>query len=340
MTYDRQPARCFWRQCQKDEGFMLDDLYAPHVKVERGLHIATAGSCFAQKLGSLLNQTDAKFLDLEPLPIGMKPETGRRYGYGLYSARYGNIYTSAQLLQLAEDAFSGRLRPEAIWQQGSRWYDGLRPRIEPDGFEGRDDLETARKSHLRKVKQLLMTTDVFIFTLGLTERWQHTETGTVFPIWPGAFPEAKTDDKHVFVNARVTDVVNDLDSFINLVRSYNPEFRVIFTVSPVPLAATATSEHVLTATVRSKAVLRTAVDEILQLHEGVDYFPAFEIATANPRMRIAFEADERQVRRDVVDKILGVFLSSQTGMSLINKSMASNSRDPVCEEVLLQSASS
>ena len=37
----------------------------------------------------------------------MRPATGQRYGYGLYSARYGNIYTSAQLLQLAEDAFAG-----------------------------------------------------------------------------------------------------------------------------------------------------------------------------------------------------------------------------------------
>lgn len=338
LSYHHRPKWSFWNRCQQDEGFLLDAIYTPRVTLEPGTQVATAGSCFAQKIGSRLGQTDATLLDLEPLPPGMRPETGRRYGYGLYSARYGNIYTSAQLLQLAEDAFTPRLRPEAIWPGHGRWYDGLRPRIEPEGFESREILEAARLSHLRKVRLLLMRTEVFIFTLGLTERWQHAGTGTVFPVWPGVVTCAESDGRHVFVNARVAAVVEELDRFIRLVRLHNPGFRVIFTVSPVPLVATATGGHVLAATVRSKAVLRTAVDEILQLHEGCDYFPSYEIATASPRLRAAFDADEREVRAEVVDRIMKIFLAAHPGLGRRAIGAADDGADTVCEELLLRAA--
>jgi hypothetical protein len=338
LSYDRNPPCSFWDRCQADEGFLLESIYVPQVTLGPGTQIVTAGSCFAQKIGQHLRQTDAALLDLEPLPQGMRPETGRRYGYGLYSARYGNIYTSAQLLQLAEDAFDLRLRPEAIWRAGDRWIDGLRPRIEPEGFESRGILEAARLSHLGKVRQLLVRADVLIFTLGLTERWQHAGTGTVFPVWPGVVRGAETDGRHVFVNARVAEIVAELDRFIGLVRRHNPAFRVIFTVSPVPLAATATGGHVLAATVRSKAVLRAAVDEILHIHGDCDYFPSYEIATANPRMRAAFGADEREVSAEAVGRIMGIFLAAHPALGRLSGAEGAEVADAVCEEVLLRAA--
>jgi len=338
LSYDRSPPCSFWNRCQADEGFLLESIYAPQMTLGPGTQVATAGSCFAQKIGQYLRQTDVALLDDEPLPNGMRPETGRRYGYGLYSARYGNIYTSAQLLQLAEDAFTPRLRQEAIWEADGCWIDGLRPRIEPEGFETRDILEAARLSHLRKVRQLLARADVLIFTLGLTERWQHAQTGTVFPVWPGVVSGARTDDQHVFVNARVAEIVDELDRFIRLVRLQNPAFRVIFTVSPVPLAATATGGHVLAATVRSKAVLRAAVDEILHLHMGCDYFPSYEIATANPRMRAAFAEDEREVRAEAVERIMGIFLDAHPGLGRMTGADGEDGADAVCEEILLSAA--
>ncbi|MBE2278267.1 MAG: GSCFA domain-containing protein [Rhodobacteraceae bacterium] len=340
MSYSQLPPHSFWGRCLADNAFLLDRLYPAAVRLQAGTRVATAGSCFAQKIGSRLRQTNVGFLDLEPLPPGMRIETGARYGYGLYSARYGNLYTSAQLLQLAEDAFAARLRDEAIWTAGGRWYDGLRPRIEPGGFDSREILEAARLSHLRKVRTLLEETEVFIFTLGLTERWQHGGTGTVFPLWPGALKPAIVDENHVFVNARITAVVDELDRFIRLVRAHNPDFRVLFTVSPVPLIATATGGHVLAATVRSKAVLRTAVDEILHLHEGCDYFPSYEIATANPRCRLAFRDDEREVRDEVVDRIMALFLAAHPGLGRSAAAAPGAGIDPVCDEWLLNAAGS
>ncbi|WP_225026927.1 GSCFA domain-containing protein [Xinfangfangia pollutisoli] len=338
MSYDDVPAQCFWGKCQRDADFLLDRLYAPQIALTPQTRIATAGSCFAQKIGGALKATNATLLDLEPLPLGMRPATGQRYGYGLYSARYGNIYTSAQLLQLAEDAFAARLRDEAIWQADGAWIDGLRPRIEPLGFASRAILEEARLSHLRKVREIFCTADLLIFTLGLTERWQHRQTGTVFPIWPGALSPPHRDPAHVFENARVMTVVDELDRFLRLVRGPNPGLQVLFTVSPVPLIATATGGHVLAATQRSKAVLRAAVDEILHLHPGCDYFPSYEIVTANPRARSAFLGDEREVRPEIVARIMDLFLAAHPTLQRQTPDAAAEALDPVCEEVLLQAA--
>lgn len=336
MSYSQLPPQSFWSRCLKDEGFLLETLYRPRITLTPDLNIATAGSCFAQHIGNRLKATNARLMDVEPTPPGMRAETAARYGFGIYSARYGNIYTSAQLLQLAEDALSARIRDEAIWQVKDRWYDGLRPRIEPTGFASRDHAIEARLSHLNKVKELLLGAHVLVFTLGLTEQWQHAETGTVFPVWPGAVSAPLAAEALTFVNARVGAIVDELEAFLSLVRTHNPGLKVIFTVSPVPLVATATGRHVLGATQRSKAVLRTAVDEILSLQDGCDYFPSYEIATANPRARSSFEADERQVRPEVVNDIMNLFLAAHPALQARSDTTPEPQADPICEELLLR----
>jgi hypothetical protein len=69
-----------------------------------GMKIATAGSCFAQHIGRALRRAGRPAIDLEPPPRGLAPENWARFGYGVYSARYGNVYTSRQLLQLLQRA--------------------------------------------------------------------------------------------------------------------------------------------------------------------------------------------------------------------------------------------
>ena len=47
----------------------------------------------------------------------------------------------------------------------------------------------------------------------------------------------------------------DLDRLMSLAREVNPRLRFVLTVSPVPLVATATREHVLVATMPARAAL-------------------------------------------------------------------------------------
>ena len=107
----------------------------------------------------------------------------------------------------------------------------------------------------------------------------------------GEFDEAK----HGFVNLTVADVVADLKEAIRYLRSKNPSCRVILTVSPVPLAATAINRSVLVSTAYSKSVLRVAAEEISAADPGISYFPSYEIITGHFNRGAYFAQDLRSV---------------------------------------------
>jgi len=339
MSYASLPDACFWRRCLSSPDFLLDELYRPEVLIGTEDAVATAGSCFAQKIGRELRRSTARFLDLEPVPHGLSEETAARLGFGLFSARYGNIYGTAQMVQLAEDALVGNLRDGAFWEKDGRWFDGLRPRLEPGGFATLDLAREARLAHLAQVRRLFFEAGVFIFTLGLTERWEDGRDGTVFPLCPAVVDPAFGHPSHRFHNARVGEVAEELARFVALLRGVNPGLRFIFTVSPVPLMATATGGHVLGATARSKAVLRAAVDEVAGRVPGCDYFPSYEIATQNPLMRDAFGPDQREVRDEVVERIMQVFFAGQAGIARdAARGAEAEQGIEVCDEALLDAA--
>ena len=56
----------------------------------------------------------------------------------MYSARYGNIYTVRQLLQLAQEVAGNWTPKNYIWEKNGRFFDALRPGIEPNGFNSRN----------------------------------------------------------------------------------------------------------------------------------------------------------------------------------------------------------
>jgi hypothetical protein len=63
----------------------------------------------------------------------------------------------------------------------------------------------------------------------------------------------------------------------------------------VPLVATATRDHVVTASIYSKSVLRVAAGDVALSEPGVVYFPAYEIVTGPQAPDSFFEADRRNV---------------------------------------------
>lgn len=76
--------------------------------------------------------------------MGLPPEVRRKYNYGIFSARTGNIYTTKLLLQWLQWAFGTDTPPEEVWEHQGRYYDPFRPAIEPDGFESPEELLASR----------------------------------------------------------------------------------------------------------------------------------------------------------------------------------------------------
>jgi hypothetical protein len=115
----------------------------------------------------------------------------------------------------------------------------------------------------------------------------------VYPACPGTVAGRFDPSRHRFHNFSAEEVRADLVAFIRALRETNPGVRVILTVSPVPLVATATDQHVVVASSYSKAVLRVAAAEAAASTPQVSYFPALEIVTG-PQAPHDYLADDRR----------------------------------------------
>jgi len=103
--YANLPPRKFWRTgVSERHPLALGDIYCKKYEITPKDLIATAGSCFAQHIARHLRRHSFNVLDEEPAPEGLPAGLAKTFGFGLYSSRYGNIYTARQLLQSGSPA--------------------------------------------------------------------------------------------------------------------------------------------------------------------------------------------------------------------------------------------
>lgn len=325
--------RAFWRASVGSRHFAdITDLWDP-MPLDRADKIATAGSCFAQHIGRNLQARGAGYLDVEPPPVAFADvDEARKWGFGVFSARYGNIYTSRQLVQLFMEAHGQRVPDEIVWEKDGRFYDALRPSVDPVGQSSADDVIELRRAHLAALKKMFRELDVFVFTLGLTEGWEAVSDGTMYPVAPGTSAGEFSRSKYRFRNLRYPQVKKDLRDFWTLLKEVNPSARMLLTVSPVPLAATASKDHVLVATTYSKSVLRSVAGDIASEQADVFYFPSYEIVTAPVTRGAFFDPDLRNVNQFGVDVVMDHFFSGAIGEAFGAVSEDSDDGELICDE--------
>lgn len=308
--YQNLPSNSFWKTSVEENSFLnTKDYFKPKWHLSEEDKIATAGSCFAQHIGRSLREIGLPVIDTEPAPVGLLSRYWPEFGYGMYSARYGNIYTARQLLQLAKEATGASEQRTAAWERGGGFFDAFRPGVEPSGFGSIEQLTENRTYHLQKVRDLLLELDVFVFTLGLTEAWECTNSGDIYPLAPGTVAGSFEQSNTQFVNFGFNEVYNDLVEFFNHIRNFRNgrDFRVLLTVSPVPLTATASGDHVLSATTYSKSVLRAVAGQLRRDLEFVDYFPSYEIITSPNSRSTFYKSNLRSVSPEAVEVVMETF---------------------------------
>ena len=343
--YADLPPRAFWRSAVAGRGGAAPvDLWQPKFAISPQARIVTAGSCFAQHVGRALKQAGFAVMDTEPLPAEIPDAVAQRFGYRLYSARYGNIYTARQLWQLIREA-RGKMTPALpVWQRDGRFFDAQRPGVEPDGLDSPDLVLAHRAEHLAAVRQAFGRAEVLVFTFGLTEAWLHRDTGTVYPTAPGTVAGDFDPEVFAFHNFDMAEVLADFERVRSLLRARNPDMRFLVTVSPVPLTATASGQHVEVATAYSKAVLRAVCGSLVARHDDVDYFPSYEIITSQAARGQFYDANLRNVTERGVETAMRLFLQAQ-GITpplagaeppATGTSVGEPGAEVVCEDALLE----
>ncbi|MBL4807727.1 MAG: GSCFA domain-containing protein [Rhodobacteraceae bacterium] len=309
--YSGLPDKQFWK---KDPGItkaiQFDPVSPASFKITKEQKIVTAGSCFAQHVARVLTKKGFNHHITENAHPLIHSRIADKNNYGMFSARYGNIYTTRQLKQLLQRAY-GEFEPlQSEWPLGDdgTLIDPFRPQIQPGGFRSAAELRTDRAQHFTAIRQAIEEMDVFIFTLGLTECWEDSRDGAIFPLAPGIVGGIYDPEIIKFKNFDEVETYADLKFALDFIRAKNPDVKIILTVSPVPLNATMENRHVFVSTTWSKAVLRIAAEKAHKTLEDCYYFPSYEVITS-PHMRGRYYDDSRRdVTQPGVQHVMRLFM--------------------------------
>ena len=320
--YQDLPAHHFWRTqistpSLSDIDYDAGRKFTFNISADR---FATAGSCFSQHFGRALARRGGRFVNAEARHPLVHPAPND--GYDLFSARYGNIYTTRQLCELVEQAF-GLREPifEFVQRNDGRWTDLLRSRAVGEGFTSLEEARADRIYHLDRVRAIFDTATVFVFTLGLTECWENADRGFVYPLCPGTVDGTFDGDVHRFRNLGYEECRDDLRKFCAMVQSVSPALRILLTVSPVMLVASYEGRGALQSSIASKSILRAAADACCREMEVVDYFPSFEIISGPQSGGRFYQTNHRDVTGEGVSLVMDAFFRSRLGLAKSRSAM-------------------
>lgn len=302
----------FWPNPTRKDGIGLSQSSPegnPTPIVGKNTPIGSAGSCFAYEIARTLQQWNFNYLVAEKEHDGSNGVVVDAYDPSVpfvrFNATWGLIFSTPSLRQLAQRAFGQRCPPRIVVKETTRagkdfYTDPFREGV---AFESPEAYEADYDIHTQACRKVFEEVEVFIVTLGLNECWALKSDGSVLSNLP------RRGEIYSLVRPRqltVSENVQELQSFLNLVRRYNPGFKLIVSLSPVPLMATfRKDQNVITANTHSKAVLHVAANEFVSQNEGVFYFPSYEyVMHCAPN---AWKPDERHVTKDTVASIMQMF---------------------------------
>ena len=329
------PKQQFWKhEPGISDASLFDPCGEPPFQLSKDDPVVTAGSCFAQHVARHLTLNGFNHLITEkPHPL-FEDDIAQKHNFGMFAARYGNIYTPRQLKQLLLRAYSEFHPIQDIWETATgAFIDPFRPQIQPGGYFSVDEMKADQNVHFKAVRSALEEMSTFVFTLGLTECWLDSRDGAVFPIAPGIAGGAFDPETVSFRNFSLPETLDDLLFALNFIRRINPSTRIILTVSPVPLNATYEKKHVWTSTVWSKSVLRLAAEEATKVLDQCYYFPSYEIITSPYARGQYFGPDCREVTEAGVNAVMAVFIKNFCNVSPASTETAAPTDDTLAKDV-------
>ena len=169
--------------------------------IDRSKYITAFGSCFAREVTEFLFNEGYRVF-------------GRDLSLDAHIVRSGDgIANSAALAQQFEWAFNR-------WEPSSDLWHGVDGKVNKTSEKVK---ETTR--------EIFKSTDVFIFTLGLSEVWIDKQTGDAF--WRAIPREVFNPERHDFQILSVHENRQNLRRVYDIIRTNRPEAEIIITLSPI-----------------------------------------------------------------------------------------------------------
>lgn len=258
--------------------------------IDKQTKICSIGSCFAENIAKFLRANKYNYITTEK-------------GGGYFSANWGIVFNSSSIRQIFEYSF-GLFNPKVQWweREKGRMQDPYRR----DTIYAKGQHDKNRFSHYEKSRKAIENADTIIITLGLVEVWRDKrDFATFWRVPPMHLYDPKIYEFHVMT---VEEVYDDLVKIKNIINNYNPECKLIITVSPVPFQATYREDcDVVTANIYSKSVSSVATNIFVKEYsnKNVFYFPSFEYVRygfKNPYIH-----DGRHIKKPVINQMMKFF---------------------------------
>lgn len=318
----RRPLRPDPKAHAKWLHFMRDG-YRVHIPdrplIRPGSRIFCIGSCFAIEIKSVLrslgytvhpheNDLPRELLDQDP---------DRNWGRILVH------YNTFTMWQEIEKAF-GLWRQDdndfwAVTRQGKGkapvdcFQDPYRREVFARTME---EIRSRTRALDELIRKGVHESDVYIFTLGLTEVWKKKDNGRVTCGAPG-LGRGGGYEQTEFLPSGYEQNYRNVRRLVDEIHARYPSRPIVLSVSPVLLAQTYTDRDVFTANMESKSILRAVAGQIARECPNTHYFPAFELCALyeKTQRRPAYGPDGRHVTRETVRYVLDSFIRHYSSKS-------------------------
>lgn len=281
-----------------------------HSFLDRQTRIVSLGSCFASEIAKELQGARFNYLVTESPHDEKAGVLSRDYDSknqrAPFSAAWGLIFNTPSFKQLAEKAFRVTELPRILVKHENEsqykdfYFDPFRENML---FASKEAYDRNYELHRQAVRKAFEEAEVIILTFGLNECWEFIADGKVAAMPPKTLEMASIMRPKIL---SVEENIQNMQTFIDLVRKHNSQVKFIISVSPVPFASTVRLDrHVIEANTHSKSVLRVVAEELVSRNLDVYYLPSYETVTRC--VRRPWESDERHVRRAAVRQVMRLF---------------------------------
>lgn len=318
--YDTWAARSFEANAKNDHyasnrirKSQLDIGVKPKFSISQADKVFTMGSCFARRIEDAL--VDSGFEvpthcdKLFEHPLLSIPDKEKATTSKLRPRSYLNRYNTMSLLEefrhllgLDPEIADGQLiYPINSCVAADLHYSQALPQV--SAAESVKRRELVREYLRSAVRQC----SVFVLTLGMAEAWYDTKVGRYLNNTPGPRIMAAYNDRleiHLTAYRQNFEALERLHDILSAELAH--DFRMLVTVSPVPLEKTFFDEDVISINTYSKSMLRCVAQEFANNHNNVDYFPSYEVVNYS-LIEEAWTWDRRHVKPTLVGHIIDTF---------------------------------
>ncbi|MDA3879216.1 MAG: GSCFA domain-containing protein [Prolixibacteraceae bacterium] len=217
----------------------------PSFRISHQSKVLMIGSCFSDNIGKILH--DNKFDTL------LNP--------------FGVLYNPASI----NEAIKRCLTLTPIIEEELIYHNNLWHSFDFHGSfsqANKDDLLSNANKTIENTHAFLKSTNYIFVTFGTSWTYHHTDNHKIVANCHKLPASVFTRER-----LRVEDITSQWNNTLNKLYAFNPDVRIIFTVSPVKHLKDGAHGNQL-----SKATLLLAIDEIVKRHpDKLYYFPSYEI---------------------------------------------------------------